>query len=136
MAETAIVMVALMTILFGTIDFGRLIYTWTWLQNAANRAARWEMVRGANCTRLTDCNDNKNVKYINTYITGTLARGIVNPSLVTISPNWDGTGANGNTPGQAGLFVLYLSYPFSFSLPYLPKDTFTFSAASRMHFTN
>jgi Flp pilus assembly protein TadG len=135
MAETAFVMVALLTILFGTIDFGRLIYTWTWLQNIANRAARWEMVRGANCTRLTDCNDSKNTKYINTYIQG-LAQGIVNPSLITISPNWDSTGPNSNQPGSSGLFVLYLTYPFNFLLPYLPKDSFSFSAASRMHFTN
>jgi Flp pilus assembly protein TadG len=50
--EFGIVVVLLMTLLLGVIDFGRALYTYHFVSNAARDGVRFAVVRGAECTSL------------------------------------------------------------------------------------
>ena len=39
--ETVIVLIVLLTLTFGLMDFGRAIYTFAWITDIAQRARRW-----------------------------------------------------------------------------------------------
>jgi hypothetical protein len=132
--ETALVMVTLLALTFGIIDFGRLLYTYAFLTDVAQKATRWASVRGSSCTLLDHCGaDGPPTDPSNTYIASYILGqdlGIVNPSLMGISGDF----GNGNAPGA--LVVVYITYPFTF-LPFvLPNTTVNFRVASRYHITN
>ena len=57
--ETVIVMIVLLTLTFGLMDFGRAIYTFAWMTDIAQRADRWAIVRGSACTKLDHCGINR-----------------------------------------------------------------------------
>ena len=52
LVETVIVMGVLLALMFGIIDFGRALYTYSFVAQLARQGARWAIVRGANCTVL------------------------------------------------------------------------------------
>ena len=129
LAESAIVMLVMLLFLFGIIDFGRALYTYTWLTDIAQQATRWAIVRGANCTILDHCGANSNNTYVSQYIVGQDV-GLVNPSLLGIAGDY----GNGNCQGC--LVVVYITYPFTF-LPFvLPNTTINFRVAARLHIDN
>jgi TadE-like protein len=49
LVEYAIVCVISLTMLFGVIDFGRALYAYHFVSNAARTAARWAAVNGSTC---------------------------------------------------------------------------------------
>lgn len=125
--ETALIMVVLLMLTFGIMDFGRALYTYAFLTNVAQKAVRWASVRGSNCTLLNDCGGGNT--YVTQYIVGQ-DLGIVNPSLMNISGDY----GNGNAPGN--LVVVYILYPFNFMMPWMPNTTINFRVAARMHIVN
>jgi TadE-like protein len=135
LAEMALVMTALLTLMFGIIDFGRLIYSYEWLQNVSQRAVRWGIVRGTNCTVLDHCNValNTHSSYVPTWIVGQDV-GIVNPANLAANCAYGGSGVPGT------LMVCYMNYTFHFMLPFMPQTALgpgiVLHAASRMYFTN
>jgi hypothetical protein len=131
MAEMALVMVALLSLMFGIIDFGRALYTYTWMTDVAQRAVRWGIVRGQNCTLLDHCNVgiNANSGYAPNWVISQDA-GIVDPTKLQISCDYAGQGVPGT------LMVCYVVYPFTFMLPFMPNAGVGFRTAARMHFTN
>ncbi|MFY9718665.1 MAG: TadE family protein [Candidatus Cybelea sp.] len=133
MVEMAIIMVALLSLTFGIIDFGRALYTYTWMTDVAQRAVRWGIVRGKNCTLLDHCNVglNTNAGYAPSWVIGQDV-GIVDPTKLNISCDYGGQGVPGS------LMVCYVVYPFTFMLPFLPSSAspINFRTAARMHFTN
>ena len=88
--ETVIVMIVLLTLTFGLMDFGRAIYTFAWITDIAQRADRWAIVRGSNCTKLDHCGINGSNDYPSVFVLGN-AFGIVNPASIGVSTNDDGT---------------------------------------------
>lgn len=129
LAETAIVMTVMLLFLFAIIDFGRALYTYTFLTNVAQKATRWAIVRGSNCSILDHCGANADNTYIASWIL-TQDVGIVNPSLMNISGDY----GLGNCKGC--LVVVYITYPFTF-LPFvLPHTTVNFRVAARLHIDN
>src|SRR5262249_53550139 len=50
LVEQAVVLVILLTILFAIIDFGRALYTYHFVSNAAREATRWASVRSSSST--------------------------------------------------------------------------------------
>jgi TadE-like protein len=135
LAEMALIMVALLTLLFGIIDFGRLVYSWEWLNNVSQRAVRWGIVRGTNCTLLDHCNVGLNThsSYVPTWIVGQDA-GIVDPSKLVLDCAYAGQGVPGS------MIVCYNHYTFHFMLPFMPQTPLgpgiELNATSRMIFTN
>jgi TadE-like protein len=135
LAEMALVMVALLTLMFGIIDFGRLVYSYEWLQNVSQRGARWAIVRGTNCTVLDHCNVGLNTHsaYLPNWIVGQDV-GIVDPSKLNTRCAYGGQGVPGTQ------IRCYMNYTFHFMLPYMPQTAqgpgITLWANTQMLFTN
>jgi Flp pilus assembly protein TadG len=129
MAETVIVMGVLLAMICGIIDFGRAIYTYGFVAQLARQGARWAIVRGSQCTLLTDCSATS--PEIQTYVQS-LAYGFITPSAVTATATWPpagcAPGSSGNAPGCTVL--VSVTYPFKFTLPWMPTSLGTLNMTS------
>jgi TadE-like protein len=116
LAETALIMAALLALIFGIIDFGRLIYTYEWMTNVAQKAVRWGTVRGTGCSILDHCNVGLNThsSYVPTWIVGQDV-GIVNPAGLGITCDYGHQGVPGSS------IVCSVTYTFHFLLPFMPQ---------------
>jgi hypothetical protein len=133
--EAAVIMICLLTLTFGLWDFGRLVYTYAWAFDIVQKAQRWTIVRGQDCTNLkgdptTDtcpitATDTDNYIKHNAF-------GVVNPTAMTVSAIFDGPSGSPSAPGS--LLVIYLTVPFNFMLPFMPKSSISLTDASRGKF--
>lgn len=128
MVESAIVMAVLLAIMFGIIDFGRALYTYSFVANAAREGARWAIVRGANCAELDHCPAQQGSTDIQPYVQS-LSEGATNPSNISANLNFP----NGN--GRGAVAEVTVSYPFKFMLPFMPSS-FTMQSTSEMVISN
>ena len=133
LVETVLVMGVLLALMFGIIDFGRALYTYSFVAQLARQGARWGIVRGANCTVLTPCPAGPSD--VQTYVRS-LSEGATDPSQITATATWTGTGCGAShTPGC--LLTVTVTYPFRFFLPFvLPGHSITMSSASKMVVAN
>lgn len=116
--ETVIVMSVLMFLLLGIIDFGRALYTYSFVAQSARQGARWLIVRGTNCTVLDNCNaTNTNLTtYVQSLSIGATNASNITASASTVSP------CSGNPPYAPGCTVtVTVTYPFKFMFPFLPS---------------
>ncbi|HEV3090500.1 MAG TPA: TadE/TadG family type IV pilus assembly protein [Candidatus Cybelea sp.] len=127
--ETVIVMGVLLAMMFGIIDFGRALYTYSFVAQAARQGARWMIVRGSSCTVLDHCNAASSD--LQTYVQG-LSIGATKASSITATASW-GT-CTTHAPGCT--VTVTVSYPFTFMLPYLPSTGITMSSSSTMVISN
>jgi Flp pilus assembly protein TadG len=138
-------MTAALSLLFGIMDFSRLLFTYETLANATREGARWAIVRGADCTSSgesgeADCPATQ--AEIQTYVQQqSLGQFITNPSGITVTPTWQNpTGSscqgytNGTTAAGTGCQVtVSSSYTFSFLLwPFQPSITIPLTSTSVM----
>ncbi|MGA2760574.1 MAG: TadE/TadG family type IV pilus assembly protein [Candidatus Cybelea sp.] len=127
--ETAIVMAVLLGMICGIIDFGRAIYTYGFVAQLARQGARWAIVRGSQCTLLTDCNATS--AEVQTYVQS-LAYGFITPSSVAATATWPAAGcppgSSGNAPGCN--VEVTVTYPFKFALPWMPTSLGTLNLTS------
>ena len=88
LVETVIVMGVLLALMFGIIDFGRALYTYSFVAQLARQGARWAIVRGANCTVLlpTPC-ANAGQSAVQTYVRS-LSEGATDPNLIVVTADW------------------------------------------------
>jgi Flp pilus assembly protein TadG len=134
LVETVIVMGVLLALMFGIIDFGRALYTYSFVAQIARQGARWAIVRGANCTVLTPCPAQSGD--VQTYVQS-LSEGATDPSQITAQAVWSGTTGctASHTPGC--LVTVTVSYPFRFFLPFvLPGHSISMSSSSQMVVSN
>ena len=145
LVEFAVVLVVLLTFLFGIMDFARYLYTYHFVCNAAREATRYAIVRGSTsgstaCASATTFGCNATAANVTSYVQSITPRGI-SPSALTVTTTWPGTGPAGaatacdttngnNSPGC--LVVVQVSYPFKFILPFLPKSTWGMTSTSQM----
>lgn len=148
MVETAIVMGVFMLGLLGTIDFGRAIYTYHLIGNAARLGARFAMVRGATCTHTAAGADQwpcpisppDSAGEIQQYVQAqSILLGLGN---VTVVPSWPGTDSSGNQyPGCVGgapynypgcPVTVTVTYRFSFLAPIVSNASINMSSTSQM----
>jgi Flp pilus assembly protein TadG len=133
--EYALVLILMLTFLFGIIDFARAVYAYHFVANAAREATRFAMVRGTTWT--TPCVDDPsflagcqassgNVQYyVQTQATGI---GLDDANMITGTltpmprPNGSGT-CNALDPGCTAQVTV--TYPFKFIMPFLPTSTST-----------
>ncbi|MGZ3499295.1 MAG: TadE/TadG family type IV pilus assembly protein [Vulcanimicrobiaceae bacterium] len=134
MVESVIVLAATLAILFGIIDFGRALYTYNLVANAAREGARYAIVRGTDappCPATNDCPIDKAgvKKYVLTRM-----QQLIDQSQVTVDANWSASGACNTAPFKAHgcLVAVNVVYPFAFILPYLPTFTMNMSSTSTM----
>jgi Flp pilus assembly protein TadG len=132
LAETAIVMSVLLAMLFGILDFGRALYTYSFVAQAARQGARWAMVRGANCTQLDHCPAQSGSGDIQPYVQS-LSAGATDPNTLTANLNFPSCG---NTNARGCIAQVTVTYPFNFMLPFLPAAQLNISSTSEMVITN
>ncbi len=129
LVEFAIASTVALTMIFGIIDFGRGLYTYHLVANAARAGSRYAMVRGSTCA-VAGCPVTSG--QVQTYVRG-LAPGIDTSSL-TVVATWPGgaTCLGASTAGPGCPVTVTVTYPFKFMVPLLPGFTMNMSSASQM----
>jgi Flp pilus assembly protein TadG len=144
--EFAFIVVVLMMMILGIIDFCRAAYSYHFVSEAAREASRWAAVNGETCAGDGSCNGTAPMNNgpatqtdIQTYVTNLTPPGI-DSTKITTTANWCPKGANCpatcTTPGPAnnpGCTVeVKVSYTFSFIFPLVRTGTLTLSSTSEM----
>jgi Flp pilus assembly protein TadG len=151
MVEFAISASALLLIMFGILEFGRVMYTYHTVSNAARLASRWAMVRGSGCSVLDHCNATQTdiQNYVTSIVpmvdnTSSTASGCSQAGLC-VTASWSTSSdpsvdcsatdpAGNNTAGH--LVCVTVSYPFNFAIPFVSNSALTLSSTSKMVIAN
>jgi len=131
--ETVIVMGVLLAMMFGIMDFGRALYTYGFVANAAREGARWAIVRGSQCTQLDHCSAQS--ADLQTYVQS-LSEGAMNASNITATlafPSPSCTSPD-NAPGCVA--EVTVKYPFTFIAPFVSSLKINMSSTSEMVISN
>jgi Flp pilus assembly protein TadG len=136
MVETAIVMSLILLVMFGIIDFGRALYTYHLVENAAREGSRWAMVRGTYCTPRGSPPDEcpATAADIQTYVQS--VSPLLDTNSMTVTPTWgttpasNGATCNGVSHGVGCEVTVSVTYQFNFLLPMMPGG-FQMAAASQ-----
>src|SRR5580693_2846303 len=106
--ETMIVMGLLLGLMFGIIDFGRAMYTYSFVAQLARQGARWAIVRGTSCTVLDNCSATS--AEVQTYVRS-LSEGATVPASISVSYTPVTSGCS--IPAAPGCAIaVTVSYPF------------------------
>jgi Flp pilus assembly protein TadG len=133
--EMAIAAIAVLSLLFGIIDFGRALYTYGFVGQLARQGARWAIVRGStSCpnsnSQLNDCN--ATAAEIQSYVQS-LSEGATTAANITATTTY-GTSTTcataSNAPGCT--VAVTVTYPFHFVMGLMPKTTINLSSTSEM----
>jgi Flp pilus assembly protein TadG len=117
--EFAFTIVIAFVLIFGIIDFGRALYSYHFVSNAAREATRWASVRGALCSSsVTPCPAQP--ADIQAYVMGIVPLGI-DKGQITVDPqpaNPNGLQICGTTSNYPGCAIqVNVSYNFNFLFP-------------------
>lgn len=114
--EAALTMTVFLTILFGIMDFGRLVWWDTMLADAAREGSRYASMRGSSVTHPATASD----------VTADVKSTIVamDTSAMNVSTTW----SPNNKPGST--VSVTVTYPFSPLVPYIPTGTITLTSTS------
>ena len=149
--EFAFIVVVLMTMILGIIDFCRAAYSYHFVSEAAREATRYAAMRGSTCNNDSSCSqatpDTGPATPTNTvvqdYVTSITPQGIDTTKIIT-TPTWPvqtnspascSTAGHENDPGCT--VQVKVSYSFSFLFPLVYKafsstGTITLSSTSEM----
>jgi hypothetical protein len=135
--ETAIVMAVFLALMFGIVDFGRALYTYSTVAQLAREGARWAIVRGANCNLYpTACPAQHGHDDIEPYVQSLNVGGMdthsISADLEFTTPC--GNNASDNQPGCTASVTV--SYVFSFMMPWVPHTQITMTSTSQMIIAN
>lgn len=150
MVETALVLGVLLLVLFGIMDFGRLMYTYHMVNNAARIGARFAIVHGTVCSHYvsgpsdtwpcpgTQSNAQTEVASYVSQQSTVMGLGPIPTSNVTTAynqvagcqpANVGNTFPNGETGCQVSVTV---TYNYNFFLPFMPSTTIPLVSTSKM----
>lgn len=149
--EFAFVVVVLMTMILGVIDFCRAAYSYHFVSEAAREATRYAAVRGYTCNSDNSCSEatpdtgpaTPTNTVVQDYVTSITPSGI-DSAKVTTTPNWPAqtnspascsTSGHENDPGCTVQVTVSYSFSFLFPLVYKPfssTGTITLSSSSEM----
>lgn len=131
-AETAIVMMLALIVIFGIMEFGRVLYTYHAVSNAARLGTRYAIVRGSGCA-VAGCPVTASA--LQTYVRGLTP--LTDPSSMTVATHWTGTDYKRNTCDDtthyAGCLVsVQVQYSFTFWIPLVATPPITLASTSKM----
>ena len=148
MVEFGLVIILFMTMFLGIMDFGRALYWYHFVSQAARDATRWAAVNGADCGGDSSCNGagymNNGIadqaaiqKYVTsiTPISGLSASSVTcGGALVSVCASWPGDGASCASGSKApGCPVqVQVSYKLTFISTLVHKTSITLSSSSQM----
>ena len=137
LTEFAFILPLLATIIFGLIDFGRALYAYHFVSDAAREASRWASVRGRQCASGLSGRP-ASQEDVQEYVTSIVPPGInSSPQALSVTAAWVAPPGNAGTcqafPKNPGCAVqVQVTYNFKFILPFLPKSTFPMKSTSEM----
>lgn len=117
--EFALSFALLFSILFGVIDFGRALYAYDAISDAARTGTRYAIVHGS--ASLSPATPDA----ISTYVTTNCCAGL-SSSAITVTTTW----SPDNNPGST--VNVQVQYTFNFILPFLPTASVPMSSSSQM----
>jgi Flp pilus assembly protein TadG len=129
MIEFAIAAFAMLLFVFGIIEFGRLLYTYHTLANAAKAGTRWAIVRGSDCVAPSCPAEAGDVTaYVETQTP------MLDPSQLKVETSWSNTASctSASAQGPGCLVTVKVTYPFTFAVPLVSDAQLTLSASSQM----
>ena len=128
--EYGLVLIVMLTMTFGLIDFGRALYAYHFVSGAAREGTRYAIVRGSTCTS-PGCPVQQSD--IQSYLDN-VPKGI-DPAQLSVTATWnpnDSPTCNG-VPNAPGCIVqVHVNYNFNFLLPFMPKNTLVMQSTSQM----
>lgn len=137
LTEFALILPFLLAGIFGVIEFGRALYTYHFVSDAAREASRWASVRGKSCTAYGSACPAKSADVEN-YVVSIAPPGIdTRPVKLLVNTAWVAPPGNGNScakfPNNPGCSVqVMVTYNFNFLLPFLPSSTYSMKSTSEM----
>jgi Flp pilus assembly protein TadG len=136
LVEFAFLVPLLFALVFGVIDFGRALYSYHFVSNAAREATRWASVRGSSCNGIDNCP--ASASEVGTYVMSIAPMGIdTSSSRLSAVTTWVAPPNNlaicASFPNSPGCAVqVQVSYVFKFVLPFLPTSGYTMTSTSQM----
>jgi Flp pilus assembly protein TadG len=133
--EFGLIAVVLFAFIFGIIDFGRALFTYHFVANAAREGARYASVRGYACGQNSEFAGSMECPAsqitIQTYVQGEASGSGLNQNFLNVTANWYPQVKSPNNPSVCQQYNTYpgcmvqvkVTYPFSFILPLMPKGT-------------
>lgn len=148
LVEFALILLVMMAMILGIIDFCRVAYSYHFVSEAAREATRWAAVNGSTCASDGSCNGTSPMNSgpasgtdIQTYVTNLTPPGI-DSSKITTTPTWPvqangptACSATANAPGCTVEVKVSYTFPFLFPLVYKvfsSTGTITLSSSSEM----
>jgi Flp pilus assembly protein TadG len=144
--EYAIIFILMMTLLFGIMGMGQMLYSYHFVSSVARDATRWAAVNGYTCNSDGSCTAPATGPDVKTYVTNHTPLGI-DSSQVTTTPNWNPAGSNGPTICSAGVkgisavkidnypgctVQVQVSYNYTFVFPLIRTKPLPLSSTSEM----
>jgi len=128
LVEYGIVLTLLLTMLFGIVDFGRALYAYHFVSDAAREGTRYAMVRGSTCQGCTASSTD-----VQNYLDNVPAG--IDASQLSVTTTWNPAGysnCNGNPKAPGCIVQVQVSYNFNFLLPFMPYSQLTMKSSSQM----
>jgi Flp pilus assembly protein TadG len=126
LVEMAVTLPVLFTLMFCFMQMCLAFYTVDMISESAREGTRWAMYRGATCPTSTNPTCEASASQVNSYVSGidwpNLAGGTV--TVTTTYPN--GNEAVGST------VQVKVSYTMPITMPFVPKNSMSFSSTSVM----
>ena len=141
LVEFAFLIPVIFALVFGIIDFGRAIYSYHFVSNAAREATRWASVRGSTCSPsayASECPAGASASDIANYVVSIAPAGIdSSSSRLTVNPGWPSASTNppvcATDSKHPGCIVqVQITYQFKFILPFLPSTGIPMTTTSQM----
>jgi Flp pilus assembly protein TadG len=135
LVEQALVLVILLTVMFAIIDFGRALYTYHFVSNAAREAARWASVRSQKSSLGAATPGNVQSTFGSS---SALAGMAIDSSKITFNTTWAAapSGPAVCPANQPGCIVqVQVKYPYAFMFPFLPTGAIDMQSTSRLVIT-
>lgn len=137
MVEFAIAAGAILLVMFGIIEFGRALYYYHTVSNAARIGSRWAEVRGSGCTAPVD-HCNATAEDIQNYITSTVP--LIDGNNLTVNASWStstdpNVDCSSNSPlgnNAPGHFVcVTVAYRFDLAIPFFNSRPLRLTSTSK-----
>lgn len=125
--EFALVVIVLLLLVFGTMDFSRAMYCYHYVSNASREGTRYAIVRGSACTGFPDSCP-ANLTDVETHVKSSTPA--LDPAAVSVVTTW----TPNNKPGSSVKVQVGYRYKvmFPFAFPFLPNGTISMSSSSQM----
>ena len=129
-AEFAIVSTIVMTMIFGIVEFGRALYTYHMVSNAARIGTRYAIVRGTDCAQTMPGCTAATSSDIQAYVRS--VSPVVDSNSLEVTTTWSNSPGCVDAGGAGCLVTVTASYTFSSPVPLLNMASIPMSSTSQM----